>query len=336
MTLKKKKITIHDVARSAGVSYQTVSRVLNDSDNVSEKTRKRVLSAMEELDYSPNRVAQILSTNRSHTLELFLVDVRHGGRLANTTKQMAHVAKSMGYSLLVSETDEDNLEEAFEQAASRLVDGVVMYAPRMHISDDDLLAQSHGIPLVRRDYVPSSKLAWIGFDQVYATRIAVEYLINLGHRHIAAIPPEEEIINGYWRQKVWKETLRLHGLTPGPAYGADYTISAAYEATKHVLASDDTFTALLAGTDTMAFGAMRALREHGLRIPDDVSVISFDNAELAAYTEPPLTTVDFKFSKQDEMAVKYLIELLNDPELELHQRILIPNLVIRESTRKLP
>lgn len=335
MTTRKKKVTIHDVARLAGVSYQTVSRVINDSENVSEKTRKRVTSAMHELDYAPNKVAQILTTNRSQTLELFLVDVKHGGRLTSTTKHMAHVARNAGYSLLVSETDEDDLGAAFERAASRMVDGVVMYAPRMCMADAQLLALSRGIPLVRRDYVPDSRLAWVGFDQVYATRLATEYLIKLGHRRIAAVPPSEDLINGYWRYKVWREVLLQHGLEPGPSYGADYNINNAYNAAKRVLEMDDSFTALLAGTDTMALGILHALREHGLRIPEDVSVISFDNAELAAHTEPPLTTVEFKFPKQDEMAVKYLIEQLNDPEMELHQRILMPDLIIRDSTRAL-
>jgi LacI family transcriptional regulator len=335
MTTRKKKVTIHDVARLAGVSYQTVSRVINDSENVSEKTRKRVTGAMHELSYSPNKVAQILNTNRSQTLELFLVDVKYGGRLASTTKHMAHVAKNSGYSLLVSETDENELEEAFERAASRMVDGVVLYAPRLRMSDEKLLALSHGIPLVRRDYVPESKLAWVGFDQVYATRLAVEYLIGLGHQRIAAVPPEEDLINGYWRHKIWREALFQHGLKPGPSYGADYNINNAYLAAKRVLEMDDSFTALMAGTDTMALGVMHALREHGLRIPEDVSIISFDNAELAAHTEPPLTTIEFKFPKQDEMAVKYLIEQLNDPDMELHQRILMPDLIIRASTRKL-
>lgn len=334
MTTRKKKVTIHDVARLAGVSYQTVSRVINDSENVSEKTRKRVTSAMHELSYAPNKVAQILNTNRSQMVELFLVDVKHGGRPTSMARHMAHVARSASYSLLVTETDEHELGKAFERAASRMVDGVIMYAPRLWISDEELLALSHGIPLVRRDYVPESKLAWVGFDQVYATRLAVEYLIHLGHRHIAAVPPEEGLINGYWRHKVWREVLLQHGLEPGPCSGADYNINNAYKAAKRVLEMDDSFTALMAGTDTMAFGVMHALREHGLRIPEDVSVISFDNAELAAHTEPPLTTVEFKFSKQDEMAIKYLIEQLNDPDMELHQRILLPDLIVRKSTCK--
>jgi LacI family transcriptional regulator len=109
----------------------------------------------------------------------------------------------------------------------------------------------------------------------------------------------------------------------------------AYDAACRILATGKPFTAILVGSDTMTLGVLRALREHGCRVPDDLSVLSFDNAELSAYTDPPLSTIHFKFAQQDAMAVKYLVDLLNNPEMELHQRILLPDLVIRESTRKL-
>jgi DNA-binding LacI/PurR family transcriptional regulator len=137
------------------------------------------------------------------------------------------------------------------------------------------------------------------------------------------------------RYHTWQTTLLNHGLTPGPMCAAKYSFRSGYEAMNHILASHSPFSAVMVGSDTMALGAMRALREHGLRIPDDVSVISFDNAELAAFTEPPLTTIDFDFNQQDAMAVKYLIEILSDPDMKLHQRILLPNLMVRRSTRKL-
>jgi LacI family transcriptional regulator len=335
MALKKKKITMRDVAQQAGVSYQTVSRVLSGSGSVAKKTRERVLQSIQELDYVPNKIAQMLTTSQSYTLELIIVDVLHGGRLADSINNMAQAAKEAGYSLLVTTTDADGLEEALENAAAHLVDGVIMYAPRLRITDERLIALCDGLPLVRRDYVPDSRLAWVGFDQVYATRIAVEYLISLGHRHIAAIPPSLSLINGYWRYTAWEQTLRQHGLQPGPVQAADYTMRGAYEAAKQIVTTGSPFTALLVGSDTMAVGAMRGLREQGLRIPDDISVVSFDNAELAAYTEPALTTVDFKFAQQDAMTVKYLVDILQDPEMELHQRVLLPNLVVRESTRTL-
>src|SRR5579875_1277197 len=310
---KKKKVTIRDVARQAGVSYQTVSRVLNGNDNVAEDTRKRILRAMHDLDFVPNKVAQMLTTSRSQILELIIVDIMQGGRFADSIRSMALAARDAGYDLLVTMTSSDELGTALSEAAARLVDGVVLYAPSLRISDEELLERCNGLPLVRRDYVPTSRLAWVGFDQVYATRMAVEYLLELGHRRIAAIPPSTDLINGQFR----------------------YTVCSGYEAMVHLLETRLPFTAVLVGSDTMALGAMRALHERGLRIPQDVSVLSFDNAELASFTEPPLTTINFDFHEQDSMAVKYLVEILNDPEMKLHQRVLLPDLVVRESTCRL-
>lgn len=333
MTTRKKNTTIRDIARLADVSYQTVSLVINDKPGVSEKTRKKILRLMEEMDYRPNRAAQMLTTNRSKTLEMLIVDVAYGGRLADSTKNAAHAARQAGYSLLVSETTFEELPEALENAAARLVDGIIMYAPRLNISDADLLKICNGIPIVRRDYIPSSRLAWVGFDQVYATRLAVEHLVELGHRQIASIPPTSELLNGYWRYTAWKNVLLEHGLEPGPVAEGDYSMRSGYEAAHKIIASGQPFTAIVVGTDHMAVGAMRALRERGIRIPEDVSMVGYDNTELSAYTEPPLTTIQFKFSKQDELAVKYLTELIADPQIELHQRVLLADLIVRESTQ---
>jgi LacI family transcriptional regulator len=333
MSTKKKATTIRDIAKLANVSYQTVSLVMNGKPGVSDVTRKRVMQLMEDMEYRPNRAAQMLTTHRSNILEVVIVDVSYGGRLADSTKNMARAARENGYSLLVAETDTDGLADAFESAQARLVDGVIMYAPRLRISDDTLNEMRKDIPLVRRDYVPGSRIPWVGFDQVTATRQAVEHLIQLGHRQIASIPPSSEIINGYWRHNTWRSVLLEHGLEPGPAYEGDYSIHSGYIAAQHILATDKPFTALLAGTDNMALGAIRALRERGLRIPEDVSVVGFDNTELAAYIEPPLTTVDFKFLQQDEMVVQYLIDMIANADMDLHHRVLMSDLIIRESTR---
>lgn len=332
---KKKKSTIREVAHQAGVSYQTVSRVLNASESVAEETRKRVQQAMQDLDFVPNRVAQMLTTNQSHTLVLIIVDVTHAGRFADSINSMALAAREVGYDLLVTTTEAKDLTTVLGNAAARLVDGIIIYAPSLHIADEKLLALCNGIPLVRRDYNPNSRLAWVGFDQIYATRMAVEYLIELGHRQIAAIPPSLDLINGYWRYETWKETLLKYNLEPGPMCESKYTFSSGYTAMSRILETHRPFTAVLVGSDTMALGALRALRERGLCIPQDVSVMSFDNAELAAFTEPPLTTIDFDFKQQDTMAIKYLVEILDDPGMKLYQRVLLPDLIVRESTQKI-
>ncbi|MBN1965018.1 MAG: LacI family DNA-binding transcriptional regulator [Anaerolineae bacterium] len=313
------------------MSYQTVSLVINDKPGVSEKTRRRVLRLIKEMDYRPNRAAQMLTTHRSNTLELIVVDVLYGGHLADSTKNMAHAAKQAGYSLLVCETDTDGLGATLENAAALLVDGVIIYAPRLHIDDDELLALCKGIPMVRRDYLPRSRVAWVGFDQVYAARLATEYLITLGHRYIAAIPPIADLHNGYWRHTAWKSVLLEHQLTPGPACAGDYSIRSGYEAAHQIVDTGEPFTAVVVGTDNMALGAMRAFRERGLCIPEEVSVVGFDNTEFSMYLEPQLTTVSFEFAKQDEMAVRYLVDLITTPDMDLHQRILMPELIVRES-----
>ena len=330
--MKKKKVTIRDVAREAGVSYQTVSRVINNNESVADETRKRVQRAMEDLLYRPSRAAQILSTSRSRILELIIVDVNYTAWLAGAAKSMARAAKPLGYSLLVAETDEEGLANALASASDRLVDGVVLYAPTLRIGDNDLLELCGEMPLVRRDYVPDSQLAWVGFDQVHATRLAIQHLLDLGHRHIAAIPPTMDILNGYWRHKTWQIMLDEHGLQPGPFCEGDYSIHSGYQAALQILSSGETFTAIVIGTDNMAVGALRALREKGRRVPDDVSVVSFDNVELAVYLDPPLTTVDFNFVQQNELAVNYLIELLAKPTMDLPHTVLTAELIVREST----
>lgn len=334
MVDSKKTFTIRDIAEKAKVSHQTVSLVINNKPGVSEATRQRILKLMDELDYQPNRAAQMLAANRSKTLELITVDVIYGGRLADSTKNMAHTAKEMGYTLLISETTAEGLAKAIDNAAARTVDGVILYAPRLQRTDAELREIFGEMPFVRRDYVPHSRIAWIGFDQAYATRLAVEHLIALGHRQIAAIPPYSDLINGYWRFNTWRSVLLEHGLTPGPYAAGDYSMGSGYEAAHQLVASGEPFSAVVIGTDNMAMGALRGFKEHGLLVPDDLSMVSFDNTELATYTDPPLTTVDFKFARQDELSVKYLLDLIHDPDMELYQSVLMSDLMVRQSTRQ--
>lgn len=332
MTAKKKQPTLRDIAKLAGVSYQTVSLVVNGKPGVSDLTRQRILRLLDELDYHPNYAAQMLSTRRSNTLELIVVDVRYSGQLADATTNMVRAARAAGYSLLITDTTAAELPAAFERAAARLTDGALLFAPRLRIPDADLIAMSGGIPIVRRDYVPGSALVWVGFDQTYATRLAVEHLIGLGHRHIAAIPPSADLLNGYWRAVAWRSVLIENGLTPGALVEGDYTMRSGYDAAHQIASGDQPFTALVVGSDSMALGALRALRERGLRVPEDVSIVGYDNSELAGYTTPALTSVGFQFAKQDELAVKYLLDLIDDPQLEPHQHALMASLIVRESS----
>lgn len=333
---RHKRPTIVDVAREAGVSYQTVSRVLNGHPRVAPDTRERVLLAMNKLDYKRNIGARMLKTQRSGTIQLISVDAEFPFEvpLLKTTQWGE-------YSAMYTDCTLKDLPRALDKAALHMVEGIFLYAPKLTISDDDLLAMCHGIPIVRRDFaLDSTLITWVGYDQVRATQLAVQHLIDLGHREIAVVTGTLQAINATWRYETWKRTLIENGLEPGPSAHGDYTttknaVETGYEGMCKILKTGARFTAVLVANDYMAIGVMHALRKHQRRIPDDVSVVSYDNSPHAAFQDPPLTTVEFNFDLQSRLAFQFLFELINDPEIEPHQHILLPTLIMRESARAL-
>jgi LacI family transcriptional regulator len=333
---KNRRPTIVDVANEAGVSYQTVSRVLNEHPRVASDTRERVLLAMKKLDYKRNMGAQMLKTQRSRTIQLISVDAEFPFEVP-----LLKTTHWGDYSAMYTDCALNDLPQALDKAALHMVEGIFLYAPKLRIDDGELLAMCHGIPIVRRDFVLESKLiTWVGYDQIRATQLAVQHLIDLGHRDIAVVTGTLQAINASWRYEIWKRTLIENGIEPGPSAHGDYTttknaIETGYEGTCKILESGARITALLIANDHMAIGALHALREHGLRVPDDVSVVSYDNSPHAAFLDPPLTTVEFEFALQSRLAFQFLFELINNPDTGPHQHILLPHLVVRDSTRAL-
>lgn len=333
-TKKGKRPTIQDVAREAGVSYGTVSRVINSHPEVAPETRARVQRVIKKMGYQRNLGAQMLTTHRSNIIEFIVMDVYFGIVLP----RMAQYVNAAGYSTLYTECTQENFAETLDTAAARLVDGILLYAPKLHISDDDLLEMCHGIPIVRRDYVLDSKLTWVGYSQEHATRLVVQHLIDLGHRQIAEITGSLDFINPRLRHDAWLNLLTAQGLEPGPSYAGDYSTFAdamktGYDGVCEFLRRGEVFTAIMTVNDYAALGALYALHEHGLRVPEDVSVASFDDDAIASYLIPPLTTVHFDFDIQNRLASQFLLEQINDRDYKHHQHVLIPDLVIRQSTQ---
>ncbi len=335
-TKKSSRPTIRDVARESGVSYQTVSRVLNEHPKVAPNTRQRVLRTMDKLGFQRNLAAQMLTTQRSQTIQVIAVDGRFPFEVP-----LLDSTGSTGYMAIYSECTSSTLGQTLELAAARLVEGIFLYAPRLYIDDDDLLTLSHGIPVVRRDFaLGSKKITWVGFDQVRATQLAVQHLIDLGHYQIAEVTGTLRAINASLRHETWQKTLRANGLDLGPSVSGDFSttqsaMQTGYEGMRQILEGGAPFTAVVIANDNMTIGAVHALREQGLRIPDDVSVVSFDNAPHAQFLDPPLTTVDFDFDLQNKLAFQFLFELIKDSETAPHQHVLLPNLIVRDSTRPL-
>jgi LacI family transcriptional regulator len=313
-----------------------VSRVLNDHPKVAPTTRERVLHAMKKLGFHRNLAAQMLTTQRSQTIQVLTVDSKSPFEVP-----LLDSFRGGKYFAIYAECTADTLAQTLDMALARMVEGIFLYAPKLRINDDDLLEMRHGIPLVRRDFaLDSKKITWVGFDQVRAAQIAVQHLIDLGHQHIAEVNGTLQAINASVRHETWKKTLQENGLEPGPTAFGDFTttknaMQTGYRGMCQILQSGAEFTAVMTANDHMAVGAMHALREYGLHIPEDVSVVSFDNTPHAQYLYPPLTTVNFDFDLQNRLAFQFLFELIKDPETEPHQHILLPDLIVRQSTRPL-
>lgn len=330
----KKRVTINDVARLAGVSSQTVSRVVNNHPYVSEDTRRRVQHAIHELDYHPNRAARSLVTQRTHMLGIISFGMHYYGP-AQMVNNIEQAAQKRGYGLSFSTVTTltlDNLSRAMEVLGARSVDGLVFITPVVGVSHSDLARMCRGVPFVQIDTQRLSHSPSVVIDQYYGMQLATQHLIDLGHRTLVEISGPLNWFGAQARHQSWLDTLHGADVTPGPYVEGDWSARSGYEATRRLLAKRPGFTALVAANDQMALGAIQALHERGLRVPEDVSIVGFDDVPEAAYYTPPLTTVRQDFAALGEQSVEYLMALITNPDTPLHQRVLYPQFIERQST----
>lgn len=330
--MSQKRTTLRDVAREAGVSYQTVSRVINNHENVSPKTRTRVMRAIDKLDFRVNRAAQIMQTKRSNTIEAILFYTGFNMFLY----EMARASQEIGYHFVISAITEDEFEKTLEDAASRFVDGLILIPDRPMQDDyETLLKMCHGIPFVQVGARLGATIPSVLYDQKQGGRLATEHLVQLGHERIAEISGPLNNHDGFDRHQGWLEIMKAHGLNTDLSIEGDYSLDGGYRAMTELLRKDAKFTAVFIGNDSMAIGAHTALREAGLYSPDDVSIVSFDDIPEATHFIPALTTVKQDFQLLGRLAVEYLVSMIGNPHPAIHQRVLQPELIIRDSARAL-
>jgi DNA-binding LacI/PurR family transcriptional regulator len=327
--------TIEDVAARAGVSRQTVSRVLNDKGEISAETRERVLSAIEALGYRPNAAARSMVMGRTSTLGCItpnLLDYT----LASIVEGAQSQARREGFFMLTgSAPNEDDAGSLLEELLRRQVDGLLVLNP--HADEryrlvDPLLDRN--LPIVYAGNSPHGRrVGAVRCDDHDGGRLATRYLIGLGHRAVATIlgPANEECVRD--RLAGYREALSEVGLPFQPALTApgDWSADSGYRAARQILAGGLPFTALFAQNDLMAVGAIRALRESGLETPGRVSVIGFDDIPLASFFDPPLTTVHQSQGEIGHQAARLLIEAVQDPAGLAQQVLIQPQLVERTS-----
>ena len=328
--------SLSDVARLARVSTQTVSRVSMGADNVSPATREKVLRAMNQLGYSPNRAAQALRRGSFKTIGVLTQQIQRTGE-ALTTAGVLEAATEADYAVnlvQVKRPESDDMRQAVYRLSHQTIDGlVVVQAGRAGL---DHLSLPQAMPVAVSNsalvgYYPSASA-----DQVGGVRDAVGHLLALGHRTVHHVSGPEGSQSALIRKATWAACLREAGaLVPEPVLG-DWEAAAGYKAGLH-LAADPDVTAVFCGNDEVALGLIRAMHEQGRRVPQDVSVVGFDGLDLGEYSFPPLTTIRQDFKRHGREMVGLVLEQVTTGPVDGSRSVIIPTeLVLRGSTAPPP
>lgn len=334
--------TIKDIAKAAGVSVTTVSRALNGYSDVNEKTREKIMSVAKELNYSPNTLARSLVMNKSKTIGLLVSGLNKGSVKDNFTFEVLS-----GVNDYVSETDYDLVlfsttsikqrEKTYTQLCrERRVDGVIMQGIR---TDDPYLQEvvESDIPCVLIDIpIETDTAGYITTDNKLGAKKAIEHLIRLGHRNIAMINGHEYAFVSQQRLQGFEEAMQGAGLSLNKEWivNGEFNEEAAESAAVKLLKEHHEISAIFCASDLMALGVMKAAKRLNLQVPEELSVVGYDDIMISSYVSPPLTTIAQNKFLMGYEAAKMLINTLEEKE-EPHVVTLDTELKIRETTMKI-
>jgi DNA-binding LacI/PurR family transcriptional regulator len=331
--------TLEAVAARAGVGRGTVSRVINGSTQVSARTREAVLSAIEDLGYIPNRAARSLVTRRTDCIALVVSESEDrvfaepffAGVVRGVSAEIAGTAFQLWLAMITTSTDRGQLGR---HLTAQHVDGAMLLS--IH-GDDSLprLLEDRGLPTVLggrpTGFVPT---CYVDVDNHAGARLAVDHLVARGRLCIATIAGPQDMSAGVARLEGYRDALRDAGLDESKelvAYG-QFSESSGQVAMQELLSRRSDIDAVFAASDPMAFGAMRAIKEAGRRIPDDIAVVGFDGSPAAGIAEPPLTTVHQPAEAMGHHMARLLVALISGEPVDERAVILVPDLVVRDST----
>ncbi|SCG58421.1 transcriptional regulator, LacI family [Micromonospora halophytica] len=325
-----------DVARLAGVSHQTVSRVLNGHPYVREQTRLRVEAAIAELGYRPNRAARALVTGRSQVIGVVAQNTTLYGP-ASLLAALEQVAAEAGFAVSVGsvrDLDHRSVSAVVERHLAHGVAGVVVIAP-VESAGEALERLPKDVPLVTVDGDPCGSVPLVTVDQVAGAREATRHLLGAGHRTVWHVSGPSDWFDSAGRIQGWREALRAAGAELPEPVPADWSAASGYRCGQ-MLARMPEVTAIFTANDHLALGVLRALHEYGRRVPDEMSVVGFDDVPEAAYFIPPLTTVRPDFAAVARASLDMLLaQIEGDTGGELRQTI-APTLVARNSVAAPP
>ncbi len=333
--------TIKDVAKDAGVSPSTVSRVINNHDRISPETKKKVKESMDKIGYYPNVIAQNLVNQESRTLGLIMPysteEAFADPFYAEVLRGIGAIAQENNYSILLitcKDDEDDELNASLKAVRSKKVDGLLLLRSRR----DDLLIEK--LSELDISFVvlgrPKEKLGvhWVNNDNIKASQKIVEHLIDLDHEKVALVTGEKDYIVYQDRLKGYKKALIENNLD----YNKDYVIrcegdrDSSYRATLKLVEDNPELTAIFGADDVMAYGIIKALKKLGLDVPGDIAVVGFNNNPFSGLISPPLTTVDINTYQLGVTSTNRLIKLIQDKSVTGYKEIVETDIIIRESS----
>lgn len=342
-----KEINSTEIAKIAGVSRSTVSRVINNYPNVPEKTRKKVMKIIQQYNYYPNLSAQVLAGKRTSTLGLFMIE--RGQVSADSLSNLLitsiiESASSLGYYVLTNIIRDTNhpktIESIKEVFFQRRVDGGIFigannYEPLI----EELIKEGFFIGIVDQELPGANEPNRIvsNFDNEQGARKAVEYLANIGHRKIGVINGNMNRIAGPQKYQGYLKALKKFGIPVNEDWilDGDFSKQSGYEAIKELLEKDIALpTAFFAANDSTAFGAIQAFKEHEIRIPDDISIIGFDDHMLSEHMSPTLTTMRVDFTEMMKKLTTNVVNAVEGKQLEANYFKVGSSLIVRDSCKE--
>lgn len=326
---------LYDVAKVAGVSHQTVSRVVNGHPHVRQSTRERVEAAIAELGYRRNAAARALVTRRSTTIGVITSASPLWGPIG-TLVAVERAAREAGYSVNVTgmaSIEPTAVDAALRRFVDQGVDGIVVVAPEAALSHiAEPFVTDIPVVLIAAGAEPARGVQIAAIDQEGGARQAVRHLIELGHTDIAHVSGPEPWFDATARLRGWRRELAAHDLPAGPLLAGDWTAAAGHRAGTRLLQRDTLPTAVFAANDLMALGLVKALQDSGIRVPQDVSVVGFDDVPGADHYTPALTTVRQDLESLGALCMDMLLAAMADREPAT--TVVPAELVVRESTAR--
>jgi DNA-binding LacI/PurR family transcriptional regulator len=333
--MARSRKTIRDVAALAGVSHQTVSRVINNSKRVAPQTREQVEAAIRELGYHPNRLAQSLVTQKTRTIGLVVADITNPF-FFEVARGVQDTALEQGYNVFVCNTDDNPTGEKniLNLLAAQEVDGVILSTSSSSNEELHAFAENYKPFVIINREIEHPKASIVNVDIYKGAQLAIEHLISRGHTCIGMLSHEGHLPDEMRRVCGYRETLQKHGIEPQEEWLVlvPPNLMGGYQATQKLLTQHPEISAIFTYNDLMAIGALRSCYDMGMEIPTDCAIIGFDNIKFAQMQRPSLSSIRYDKYTVGKKAMLRLLEIIEQPD-KVYQPIRMDvELVVREST----